>query len=460
MSSIQDSLKLYFLIAPALYLVNMIISISFACKYRNDSIYRKSAQIWFFYLLLGISQGVLQESTLQIKTIAWSIACFVTVSSMGIFVADVFKIKNNVKKDSLLFISALTGTLILYKFEYSHFWSSIGATFFGSYPILKFTPQLFKSKKTSFSKIGLLICFGLIALHGVDYAYAAEYPELLFPGYLLALMLAVAASCFTYAVLVERVILENEILELLQNTARLTALGGMAAEISHEIKNPLTVLSVNNSFMLQKINSGDGNLDIEYYQNKLEISDKMVKRMLIILNSLQSHYNSGAADNFKIKNLVDIFDEAQLICDFRAKKNGITVTFSLDPENIAIECRSVQLVQVIQNIVQNAIDEISSIESPKIEVLATLVDPQTAKITINDNGPGIPEDVRPHIFNSFFTTKSSDNGSGLGLSISKRLIEEHSGSLTIDSGPQTSFVIILPLTQKFKKSGLVIPKSS
>ncbi len=460
MSGIHDSLKLYFLIAPALYLVNTIISISFAFKYRNDSVYRKSAQIWFFYLLLGVSQGVLQESTLQVRTIAWSIACFLVVSSMGIFVADVYKVKNNVKKDLMLFISAVIVTLILYKFEYSHFWSSIGATFFGSYPILKFIPQLIKGKNTSFSKVGLFTCFGLIAIHGVDYAYAAEYPELLFPGYLLALMLAIAASCFTFAVLVERVILENEVRELLQNTSRLTALGGMAAEISHEIKNPLAVLALNNSFMLQKINSGDANLNTVYYRNKLEIADKMIKRMSAILNSLRSHYNSGVVDNFEIKKLKNIFDETQLICDFRAKKNGITITFNLDPENIEIECRSIQIVQTIQNIVQNAIDEVSSIENPKIEVLASLVDSQTAKITINDNGPGIPEDVKPHIFNSFFTTKSSEHGSGLGLSISKRFIEEHSGSLTVDGGPQTSFVIILPLAKNIKKSGLKIAKTS
>ena len=407
--------------------------------------------IWFFYLLLGLSQGALQEAHIYVRTIAWSITCFCVVSAMGYFLADVFKEKNNFKRDALFFSVSLASTILFYKYELNLFWSTIALTFFAAYPTLKFLLLLYKYKNTSFVKTGTLVCYSLIALHGVDYAYAADKPELMFPGYLLALMLVVAASCFTFAALVERVIMDNEVRELLQNISRLCALGGMAAEISHEIRNPLTVLSLNNAQMLNKIKKGQV-FDEDYYLNKFVVADKMLKRMSDIMNSLRSHYNSGVVDNFKPTKIDEIFDETGFLCDFRAKKIGVKVVFNRYHTPIVVECRSVQIIQALQNLIQNAMDELIEVEAPLIEINVSVIDERSIMITISDNGPGIPLEIRPHIFDSFFTTKTKEMGSGLGLSISKRFIEEHQGSLILDSGAATKFIMTLPLVQ-FTKSG-------
>ncbi|MBY0451928.1 MAG: HAMP domain-containing histidine kinase, partial [Bdellovibrionaceae bacterium] len=268
-------------------------------------------------------------------------------------------------------------------------------------------------------------------------------------GYLLALMLAIGASCFTFAALVERVIMEYEVKELLQNTARLTALGGMAAEISHEIKNPLTVLSLNNAQMKNKLDQNQLVFDVDYFQNKVEVAEKMLKRLLEIMNTLRSHYNSGVFDNFKQVSINEIFAETQIICDFRAKREGITVTFTSPEEPLLFECRSVQIIQTVQNIIQNAMDELDGVVSPRIEVEASLMSEQHVKITIVDNGRGIDPEIKPYIFDSFFTTKPKEKGSGLGLSISKRFIEEHGGRIYVENSSITKFVIILPVTQVY-----------
>lgn len=450
----QDSLKLYFLIAPALYLVNTIIATSFAVKYKNDPIYRKSAAIWFCYLVLGVSQGAIENASLEIKAIVWSVSSFFACTAMSIFVADIFKLNRNIKRDTALFMVGITANLIMFQYEVSYFWATIPATFFASFPVLKLAPQLRYFKRHNFTKIGTLICYLLIALHGVDYAYAGNKPELLFPGYLLALMLACAASGFTFAALIERAIIEIEIKDLLQTTSRLTALGGMAAEISHEIKNPLTVLSLNNAQMKQKIiNTSAVNFDSAYFINKTEVAEKMLKRLVDIMNTLRSHYNSGTADDFKDIPINEIFKEVSLLCEFRSQKSGIKVKFQKVDEELIIECRTVQIIQVLQNLVQNAMDALENAPNAKVEISARRLDEDHVEISVEDNGSGVDPELRTYIFDSFFTTKPKEKGSGLGLSISKRFVEEHGGKLYLADGPQTRFIIVLPVIQIRQLSG-------
>jgi signal transduction histidine kinase len=450
----QDSLKLYFLIAPALYLVNTIIATAFALKYKNDPIYKKSAAIWFCYLILGIAQGALENSSYEAKGVAWCVTSFFACTAMSIFVSDIFKLKNNIKIESGLFLVSILSTLLMYKIGGVPFFiATLPSTFFASYPVLKLLPQLRFFKKNTFTKNGTLICYLLIALHGVDYAYFGDKPEFLFLGYLLALMLAIGASGFTFAALIERAIIEIEINELLQNTVRLTALGSMAAEISHEIKNPLTVLSLNNSQMKYKIMTTEPrNLDVDYFKNKTEVAERMLKRLIDIMNTLRSHYNSGAFDDLKDLKISDMFDEVKLMCDFRAQKNRVSVEFINSDPDLFVECRSVQVTQVLQNLIQNSMDVLENVSNPKITVRARDIDDDQLEISVSDNGPGIPADIRDKIFSSFFTTKPKDKGSGLGLSISKRFIEDHGGKLYLENSAQTTFKVILPKNHSVNSS--------
>lgn len=448
----QDALRLYFLIAPALYLVNTIIAATFSVKYKKDPIYRRSAAIWFCYLVLGVAQGVLENASYEIRVTAFSLSSFFAVSAMGFFVSDIYKIKTNFKLDAILFTITFVAMQIMFKLDVPFLLAALPATFFASYPVIKLLPLLRNYTTNGFTKNGILICYILISLHGVDYAYAGNKPELLFPGYLLALMLAMGASGFTFSALIERAIIEVEMKEVLQSTARLTALGGMAAEITHEIKNPLTVLSLNNAQMKQRLMSTPNtHVDIEYFKNKFEIAEKMLKRLIDIMNTLRSHYNSGVNDDFKQVKIQDIFIEVNLLCTFRAQKSLIKVEFKNESEELFVECRSVQIIQALQNLVQNAMDEIENKPEPLVIVEAKYSGLNFVELSVMDNGAGIPPEIRANIFNSFFTTKPKEKGSGLGLTITRRYIDDHGGQFYLDyHSKQTRFVIILPILQANK----------
>lgn len=444
-----NNLKLYFLIAPALYVVNAIISVVFAIKYRKDSIYAKSAGIWIGYLFLCSLQILLENSSVESRAIAWNITTFFAVSAMGLFCSDILKHKTNFKWDLGFYVVAQAMSIALYQTNLNFFWATLPATFFAAYPMLKLSPQLKNYRQNNFIKNACLVCYLLIAVHGVDYAYAATRPELLFPGYLLALMLAIGASGFTFAALIERAIIEVEIKDLLQNTARLTALGSMASEISHEIKNPVTVLTLNNANMKEKLERED-RVDVAYFKEKIAVAEKMLTRLISIMNTLRSHYNSGVYDEFKSVRIQEIFDEVSSLCSLRAQKTGTKVEFYVHDEAAVIECRSVQIIQTLQNIVQNAMDAQENQSNAWVKVISQTWGPGLIRISVTDNGPGIPQKIRSNIFASFFTTKPKDKGTGLGLSLSKRYVEDHGGQIYLDDVKKTTFVLILPISQSQK----------
>ena len=112
-----------------------------------------------------------------------------------------------------------------------------------------------------------------------------------------------------------------------------------------------------------------------------------------------------------------------------------------------IECYPGQLNQVFMNILSNAI---AAIESSGIITVSTLKSKGFIRISIKDNGCGIPDHIKAKIFDPFFTTKEVGEGTGLGLSISHGIIQKHNGSINVisENGKGSEFIIMLPVRQK------------
>lgn len=442
-----NSLQLFFLIAPILILVNSVVSILFALKYKRDFLYRNNAIFWFSYFILCASQGALQNQEIHFKLMTWSVGSFVVISFLSVMLSEIIGFKNNYKSDIVLFLISTVVTSILFKTNLNFSLAGLPMTFFAAFPVLKYSVHFKKFKGLHFSKNGMWLFGFLISLHVVDYTYFADKPQYMFPGYLLALMLMTGVASFIYAALIERVIVEVEMKDMLYNTARLRALGAMSAEIAHEIKNPLTVLSMSNYQLKQRLQVGQ--IDNNYLLNKIEVSEKMTQRLSKILDGLKAHYQSGDHDDFQTVILKDIFEETKVLCEVRTIKNKVNLSFDESHENAEIECRSVQITQILQNLIQNAIDVLEEHKGDRwIRVQTQLISGgRELRLTVTDSGPGIPESIKYKIFESLFTTKSNGKGTGLGLSISKRFAEEHGGTLFLAESVQTQFVLLLPLKQ-------------
>ena len=114
--------------------------------------------------------------------------------------------------------------------------------------------------------------------------------------------------------------------------------------------------------------------------------------------------------------------------------------------------RPFQIVQVLVNLLNNACDAIHNQEPRWIKVAAETND-ELLLLTVTDSGDGIPDDIHSRMMEPFFTTKGAGLGTGLGLSLSKGIVEDHGGRLDYDGvSPNTRFVIILPMKQKEARS--------
>ena len=215
---------------------------------------------------------------------------------------------------------------------------------------------------------------------------------------------------------------------------RLAALGQMVAEISHEIKNPLVMIGGFARQLMKKIRG-------ENEQAKLGVIVGEVERLENLLAELKDLYRPRRLNlvNFDIDELL------QEVCSLtreNMKNDTITIQCQAGPGGKTIAGDRDKLKQVLLNLVKNGTEALSS---PGTVSVASKLEGENILVSITDGGQGIPASLREKMFSPFFTTK--EHGTGLGLCISKRIVDEHPGglfSLESEEGKGTTVTITLP----------------
>lgn len=237
---------------------------------------------------------------------------------------------------------------------------------------------------------------------------------------------------------------EDERLKI-ATASKLAALGMLAAELGHEINNPLAIIRTS-SWILRKILSTE-NVQREMAMTKLDEIDATIQRMTEIVTSLKNISRDSSSEKKCDYLLKDILRDVQSICFPRFHPKGIKFKLELDPTLTEkhIHCFRVQLSEVLINLIVNAADAAETSEDPWIQ-LNVFVSGETLYIRITDSGPGVPEGLEKKIFIPFFSTKELGKGTGLGLSISKDIMKRHGGDLNLNRTVSDScFEASLPL---------------
>lgn len=217
-------------------------------------------------------------------------------------------------------------------------------------------------------------------------------------------------------------------------TEKLANLGEMFAGIIHDINNPLMMIEGNVKRLKNRITDEES---VELL-TKIEMSSKKISK---IVKGVKVYIRQDGEEPHTMENLGSIIDDALVICEHKLKESMVAVTLDPKINNIVIPCHFTQIFQVFVNLISNSVDAISHLQEKAIEITATETDSKYA-IRVQDSGNGIPQDFQEKIFNAFFTTKDRGVGSGLGLSLCRKILEAHGGSLTIDNrAKHTTFVI-------------------
>lgn len=235
-----------------------------------------------------------------------------------------------------------------------------------------------------------------------------------------------------------------------EESARFMLIGQMAAGISHEVNNPLAIISGYLSKMKTSIERGDVNSMKENLITMIDKSKKSLERITMIVRGfefLAKHEYEVVPENIHVRKVIaNTLD----LCLEKFKVSGINLIIEdADPEMV-IECRPIQMTQVILNVLMNAYDATVNIETEKWIKISFQRDHNNIIISVTDSGVGMTKEVRSKIMQPFFTTKSGTKAIGLGLSTSKIILKAHGGDLIYDETcPHTKFNLILP--QKLHK---------
>ena len=228
---------------------------------------------------------------------------------------------------------------------------------------------------------------------------------------------------------------EEALKERLTRSENLASLGQLVAEITHEIKNPLMMIG---GFAKQLFPPVDEETKIK----KLTIITEQAARLEKLLAELKGYYSPKDLHSEPV-NVKEVLEKIYSLVKEECSSSNIRIDMKMDETDLIVNWDPSRLEQVFLNVIKNSVE---AMENGGNLAIAAKAIGDRVRITVEDDGCGIPKAHMDKILKSFFSTKSF--GTGLGLSISKRYIDEHRGSsLSVKSeeGKGTTVDITLPL---------------
>lgn len=230
---------------------------------------------------------------------------------------------------------------------------------------------------------------------------------------------------------------QKELYSNLVQSAKLAAIGEFAGNIAHEINNPLNVIIMK----VKNILSDFGKIPEQKLKRDVEMIDKYAEKIRVTMEGILRF--AKPYDFWEKFNVNDAISDVLGMVGAKTERKGISLVLELgDIPDVYGNPNQIQ--QVILNLINNSIDAISDEKIEKKEIrIRTSASGKFVKIEVSDTGVGISNSVKDKIFEPFFTTK--ENGTGLGLYISKKIVEKHGGYISFESDERgTSFFVFLP----------------
>jgi len=225
----------------------------------------------------------------------------------------------------------------------------------------------------------------------------------------------------------------------LEREQHLAYVGTLSAGLAHEIRNPLSSVKMN----VQMIRNRLERLEIDDRESLLRKADRVEHEVARLEDSIND-FLVFAAPRPLARKAVDINAAVESVVELiRQSEKDVDVAKLFDPDIPRLQVDESMLAECLQNLLINAMQAAG--EHGKVEV-ETVLEKNAVCVSISDSGPGVPEPERDRIFEVFYTTKKG--GTGLGLNIARRIVEDHGGSITVDASPTlggAKFTVKLPL---------------
>jgi two-component system sensor histidine kinase HupT/HoxJ len=247
---------------------------------------------------------------------------------------------------------------------------------------------------------------------------------------------------------------------------KLASLGRLLAGVAHELNNPISFVYANAHALeryagkfetyFARVQEGASREELVALRQDLRLDREVAnlrqaidgaregaERVRDIVEDLRRLSSDGSGEAV----VFDLAQTARTAAEWVMRGMKQPVSLTVETEPVAVKGRAGHVQQVVMNLVQNAVDALEGQAGGAIR-LTVRAEGGRAVLTVADNGPGVPEALRPAIFDPFFTTKAVGRGTGLGLSISHKIAEEHGGRLALCDAPEGAcFRLDLPLAE-------------
>ena len=220
----------------------------------------------------------------------------------------------------------------------------------------------------------------------------------------------------------------------LRQQDRLAALGKVVGGVAHEVRNPLNSIKLTMQLLERRLKKGVVvSTEVQECLQEIDRLDVIVSRLLA--------FGRPVMTNRHIQTIPPLISQAVKMVHDPLQKKDVRIDATAIEEDLSADVDGPQIIQVLINLLLNAIE--ASPPKGKVKISATSPGSNIC-IRISDEGSPIPDDVRLHVFDAYYTTKPE--GSGLGLAVSREIVVNHGGALDFESDASgTTFIMLLPI---------------
>jgi two-component system sensor kinase FixL len=240
----------------------------------------------------------------------------------------------------------------------------------------------------------------------------------------------------------------SELSAEIAHVSRQSAMSELAADLAHELNQPLSATSNFLAAARMLIERGEG---MDRVVDLLRMGSEQTQRAGEIIRRMRAFMARGEVE-MRTESVERTVRDAVDLVLVGTGQFHIRVNYELDPEAPFMFADRIQVQQVMVNLLRNSMEALRTSGTPErvITISSHKLSDEMIEMAISDSGPGIPVQVLEHLFSRFTTTKGNGGGMGIGLSISKRIIEAHGGTLRAENRPEggASFRFTLPAVEE------------
>lgn len=247
----------------------------------------------------------------------------------------------------------------------------------------------------------------------------------------------IALLCMSFFLLMRLFLKFKRSEEMVDSFKRMAYVGEISSGLAHEIRNPLNLMSINLQLMREGLAKGE----LEAVQKKIRILENAKDHAARILNEFLGFARMRPKEH-EVFDLVTILDEVRGLTGEEARARGAEIQFVVEPASIIVRADRAEMRQILLNLVINALDAILDAKQREIRIKLQAKKHELF-LTVSDSGVGMDEFTKNHLYTPFFSKKQG--GTGLGLAVVKRIVEEYGGEIDCKTRPAegTTFVITL-----------------